>query len=367
MVTRRTVINLVVFFLTSAFLIALGVTQLVIQQEPGIRLTFEFTDSGGIAPRNDVTMRGVNVGSVSEVSLTEDGVAVEVVFDPGVTVRKFTRATIMRRSPIGDLVIELTPGTGKPLEDGATVPAIFTQPPPDAGRTVELLAKVFGSVPAQDLHTVVNELAQALEGRGTDLALLSEYSADLPERILQVKDELRALIETGPEVTGVFAREADTLADDIRHTAVLADILRDRRFDLLELYRQGASFTDIAAGLLAEEKPNLSCFLADSAEINQTLAAARNLANLIATLELNHFFFDGVEQLVQRGLDGRDWFRVQLLPHQEPAAESYTPHPAPPDVFPGAGCYSRYGRGVGPAKQDHKLLILRGSKIVRTR
>jgi phospholipid/cholesterol/gamma-HCH transport system substrate-binding protein len=366
MVVRRTFINVVVFFLVSALLIALGITQLVIQQEPGMRLTFEFSDAGGIAPRNDVTMRGVNVGSVSEVSLTDDGVAVEVVLDPGVTVPKFTRATITRRSPIGDLVLELTPGSGEPLPDGATVPAVFTQPPPDAGRTIEVLADVFGSVPSEDLRTVVDELARAIAGRGTDLALLSEYTADLPERILEVKNELRNLIETGPEVTGVFAREADILADDIRHTAVLADILRDRRFDLLELYREGASFTEIAAGLLEEEKPNLSCFLADSAEINETLALARNLANLIATLELNHFFFDGVEQLVQRGLDGRDWFRVQLLPHQEPPAESYTPHPPAPDVFPGAGCYSRYGRGVGPGRQDHKVLILRGSRVVKT-
>ena len=63
---------------------------------------------------------------------------------------------------------------------------------------------------------------------------------------LQVQQQLHDLIVTGPKVTGVFADNANTLADDISQTAALADILRDRRHDLVSLSKNGAAFANVA-------------------------------------------------------------------------------------------------------------------------
>jgi ABC-type transporter Mla subunit MlaD len=218
-------------------------------------------------------------------------------------------------------------------------------------------------VPSDDLATVVSEAADAVRNRSDDLSRLSEVTADLPQRLLEVRTELESLIRTGPRVTDVLADNAPVLADDITRTAQLADILRDRRYDVLKLLRNGARFTTVAGDLIAAEKSNIACMLSDLGDINTTLATADNLADLAAVLDTNHFFFGGIAQIVQVGLDERTWFRVQLLLHQEPAARLYGSQRETPDVYPGNACRSRYGRGVGPATQPLPLHLAPDSRL----
>jgi phospholipid/cholesterol/gamma-HCH transport system substrate-binding protein len=353
---RRVRLNLAMFLGVSAVLILLG-AGLVVQPGGGRTMTLDFTDAAGLAPRNDVTMRGVPVGTVSTVTLLPNGVArVAVRLQRGVTVPAGTSAQITRRSPIGDLTLDLTPGAGAALPDGAHIPESQTSSPPDAEKTIEDLARILGAVPSQQLGQLVSTLATALQGRGQDLATLSEASAQLPERLLQVQAALRSLIENGPKVTGVLAANAPQLADDITQTAALADILRDRRYDLLALMQNGARFTTVAGGLLHQEKANISCLVADLGTLNATIAQPGNLSDLEGALQYNHYFFDAVWLSVQTGLDSMSWFRVHVLPPQQPGGRSYVPPRPAPDVFPGNACRSPFGQGVGPVTQPGAYL-----------
>jgi virulence factor Mce-like protein len=308
----------------------------------------------------------VPVGTVRDVALTGGGLArVTVLLQPGVDVTRGTTAQISRRSPIGDLTLDLTPGSGPPLPEGAHIGVADTLTPPDPEKTIEALAAVLHAVPSKDLGSLVNTLAVALRGRGEDLATLSVASADLPQRLLQVRQQLQALIETGPKLTGVLADNASTLADDISQTKELADILRDRRYDLVDLSKNGTKFAEVAGGILNAEKPNLACLLADLGDINATLAEPGNLASLAGTLDLNHYFFDGVWQSVQVGLDKMGWFRVDLLPPQQPSGRAYDPMRPTPDVYAGNSCRTQYGAGVGAGSQPGPVYIAPGSKLHR--
>jgi phospholipid/cholesterol/gamma-HCH transport system substrate-binding protein len=364
MIGKRTLINLGVFLGLAALLVYLGASRLVFTEGGGQTVNMDFADASGLAPRNDVTMRGVPVGTVTSVELTSKGLAhVTVLLQPDTTVPQGSKADITRRSPIGDLTIELTPGSGPPIPNDGSIPLSDTGIPPEPEKTIEELARVLHSVPSEDLTIVVSELAAALRGRGRDLATLSEAGADLPERILKVQAELRSLIENGPKVTGVLADNATALADDFRQTALLADILRDRRFDLVRLSENGADFATVANNLIAGEKANLACLIADFGSVNATLAEGQHLKDLQTTLELNHFFFDAVEISVQPGKDGIDWFRVQNLPPQQPHGRMYEPMRPPPDVFQGNSCSSIYGKGVGPPSQPGPVWLASGSRL----
>lgn len=364
MIGRRTLVNLGVFAALSALLVYLGATTLVFQKAGGRTVNFEFADAAGLAARNDVTMRGVPVGQVTDVTLTPKGIAlVKVTLQPGTEVTRGTRAEIMRRSPIGDLVLNLTPGNGPALADGATVSTRYTEGPPDPEKTIEELALILGAVPSKDLASLVDTLATAVQGRAQDLQTFEVASADLPERLLQIRGELQSLIDNGPKVLDVLASNSGALADDITQTANLADILRDQRFNLVDLSKNGANFAQVANDLLASEKPNISCLLADMATVNATLAQPQHLRDLEGTLELNHYFFDAVWELVQPGRDGLDWFRVQLLPAQQPPGTPYTPKRPPPDVFPGNSCQSIFGAGVGPVTQPGPAYLAPGSQL----
>ena len=364
MIEKRTLLNIGAFLALSALLVYVGVTTLLLPPGGGMALTVSFSDAAGLAPRNDVTMDGVPVGAVETVELMPSGeVEVSVRIRRGISVSRGTRAEISRRSPIGDLVLNLDPGTGPPMPDGGRIGVEDTVPPPDPERTIEVLAQVLHAVPSGDLAVVIEELATAVRGRSADLASLSETTADLPERLLQVRRDLEALIRTGPEVTGVLAANAETLADDVTQTAILADILRDNRFELVELSTNGANFAEVANELIAGEKANLSCLIADLATINAELAEPRHLAELEAALVLNHYFFNAVRVAVQRGKDDLDWFRVQLLPHNEPPGASYVPQRPAPDVFAANACRSPFGPGVGPGTQPGPVWLANGSEL----
>jgi virulence factor Mce-like protein len=363
MTRNRTAINVITFLVAAVCLIYFGGRNLVFQQEPGRMLHAIFTDASGLLPRNDVTMRGVPVGVVDDVVLTDQQVRVDMSLDPGIRVPTGTKAEIVRRSPIGELTIELSPGQGAPLDDGATIDVADTRPPPDVSTTIQVLAQVLHDVPSADLHTVVHELSTAVNGRASDISRFSEDAANLPERLLQVKQELRNLIVTSPKLTGVLADNASVLANDITQTAGLADILRDRRFDLLELYRNGARFTTVADKIIGGNKANIACLLKDSGKFNGEVVRRRG--DLVQVLEQNHWFFDGVDQDVQADPDPSrgSWFRVQLLPHTEPQGRSYQPHRPTPDVWGGNRCTSIYGPGVGPATQKRHLILAPGSTL----
>ena len=362
----RTMINIVAFLVLSALLVYLGATNLVFYEAQGSSLKAVFEDASGLLPRNDVTMRGVPVGSVRDVQLNEDGYAlVTMGLQPGTEVPDGTQAEIVRRSPIGELTIELVPGDGEPLEDGATIAVSDTVPPPDVSRTIEVFADILHEVPSEELDILVTEVAKAVRGRSSDLARLSDAGAELPERLLQIEGVLESLIENSPELTGVFADNADVLADDITQTALLADILRDRRFDLVDLYRNGADFASVMGEILSEDKANLACMIRDFGDINYVLAKRHNLDNLAATLDKNHYFFGGANIAVRKDHNAWTWFRVQLLPHQEPAARQYEPHRPPPDVATADDCESRYGPGVKIT--DERLNLAPDSKFVRER
>ena len=363
-IPKRVYVNLLVFLLAAFLLVFMGARNLVLQQAEEVRYFLKLEDASGLSSRNDVTMRGVAVGSVKDVELAQDGfVRVKITLEPGTDVPQGTIGEVVRRSPIGELTLELKPGNGPALAAGSTIGVEDTVPPPDVSKTIELLADVLHEVPSRDLTTVVSELATAVRGRGDDIARFSVDAADLPERILEVATELEQLIETGPEVTGVFADNASVLADDITQTRLLADILRDRRYDLVDLYRNGADFTTVAGGLIAAQKANLSCLIDDFGKVNSVLALPDNLANLAATLTKNHFFFGGIEQSVRVGKDEGTWFRVQLVPPAQPHARSYPEHREAPDAYPGNACRSMFGDGVGPATQPQPPELARESLV----
>jgi virulence factor Mce-like protein len=361
---RKTFINVIAFLVISGFLVYFGATRFLFPQDEGRRLYMEVTNAAGLLPRSDVTVRGVPSGAIEQVHLTPEGTAeVTIILDPGVTITEGTTADITRRSPIGDITVELTPGQGAEMPDGGRIPMSDVITPPDPVRTIEVLADILDSVSPENIEIVLSELADAVRGREADLVTLQVEGANLPQRILEVKAELESLIRTGPEVLDVLAANIETLADDITQTAVLADILRDNRFDLVELMRNGADFAELMGRLIATEKPNIVCLIEDFGRINAEVAERENLANLEAVLDLNHFFFGGADQAVQKGKDGFNWFRVHFLLPQNPHARQYAQERQRTDVYAANACRTIYGPGVGPGTQPAKPYLSPGSRL----
>jgi phospholipid/cholesterol/gamma-HCH transport system substrate-binding protein len=83
-----------------------------------------FSNVDGLRPGSPIRMSGLDVGTVGDVRFRDDG-RCEVVLEIGEENSRFITATsvasIGSKGLLGDKIVEVTPGTGQALPDGATV------------------------------------------------------------------------------------------------------------------------------------------------------------------------------------------------------------------------------------------------------
>ncbi len=136
MITRRTKIQLVVF----AIITALGVSFVGARYaqldrvfvDRSYSVTVDLEDSGGAFSGGLVAYRGVKIGQVGELELTQDGVRAELVIENTYDdIRPTRKAVVGNRSALGEQYIELQPQDRlEPyLADGAEIPSDRTSTP----------------------------------------------------------------------------------------------------------------------------------------------------------------------------------------------------------------------------------------------
>ena len=122
MITRQTKVQLLVFLLISVVgLSYTGIRYAGLGKyflDTGYVVSAEFSDSGGIFKGAEVTYRGVAVGRVSDMRLTDAGVEVELSIDPDAPqIPASAAAAVANRSAVGEQYVDLRP-TADPGPDG---------------------------------------------------------------------------------------------------------------------------------------------------------------------------------------------------------------------------------------------------------
>ncbi|MBY6367834.1 MCE family protein [Rhodococcoides corynebacterioides] len=239
------------------------------------QVTGQFADSGGIFQNAEVTYRGIPVGRVGALSLTEDGVDVTLNLEKGgPDIPSDTVAVVANRSAIGEQYVDLQPRTdqGPYLEDGSTIAQADTSTPTpveDLLRNVDTLAS---SVPKDDLRTLVTELGAGFEGTGTALAglvdSLDTFSQDglsnLPQTLTLIRDS-RVVLDTQSEQSSAIQQFSSDLA-------LVTAQLRSNDPDIRRLIDNGIPFADETSALVDRAGPGLTTNLTNLAGVSEALS-----------------------------------------------------------------------------------------------
>lgn len=178
----------------------------------GYRLQIPTQNASGIFPGSDVTIAGVNVGTVRDVSLTPSGEAMITVdvspaFAP---VHTDATAQIRPKSLLGEMYVDLSPGTSGPtLPSGATLPRLQVNRSTD----LQQIFNTLNQPTRAKLQTLIDELGGGLTSMGgqlnqaipagkTDIGDLAAITSTLNSR----SQELQAVIATLNTVTTELAR-----------------------------------------------------------------------------------------------------------------------------------------------------------------
>jgi phospholipid/cholesterol/gamma-HCH transport system substrate-binding protein len=368
---RRTVINLVAVGLASTALIIYALAQLLTGAllDDSYPLNVRVPNTGGLIPQQEVTLSGVPVGLVERFDLVGEGVEITLAIDEGRRIPRDVDVVILRRSAVGEQAIDFRPreGAGNEFfEAGETVEPASVVTPVEVQRLLSLADEVFAPIDPESAGKLVGELADIVRGRRDDIRSIIGDSAEFSADIADNGEDYDRLFREGRKVTAALAENREVLADSLGAMADAAAVLSDMRSEFEGLLVEATPVLEQVSTLVSRSDANLSCIITDVANLNEYMAADRQMRNTETALRFNQWFFRGYVITGPKDHAGRVWNRIQFIPPQQPPAHTYLPAKRPiPDILPGGACSSPLGEGAGSAVQASYAKTVPEAKIVR--
>jgi phospholipid/cholesterol/gamma-HCH transport system substrate-binding protein len=368
-ITRRLIINLIVFFVVSFALVGYGIVNLLGNplQSPTM-LTTNFPNASGVYAGFEVELNGVPVGTVSSTALTKSATKITMSINPGTGVPNDVQASVQIANDLGEQVVNLVPSRGgvvPNLKSGATVPVAPNQVPADVGAVVASATRLLQAIPANDLNKLIGELATALQGQSGNLRTIIDAGTTFSKEFVAYQQQFTELLANAPPSLDAVTAVAPELRQDLANTAALVQVLAEQgKTGLHDLLANGTSAFAQINNLVTSQSANIGCVLHDTADILTNLAQPANLNNLSQGLAYNTFFFGAVDKIAVAGNapgptknspsnQNQVFLRTRLLlpPVLSEQGVSYATANSIPATLPGAGCNTVFGPGVGPATQ----------------
>src|ERR1700733_10789479 len=201
MLTRFIRIQLLVFAaLTMAALIALGWYYLRIPSLIGIgqyQLTADLPVSGGLYRTSNVTYRGIQIGRVTKVEPTKNGVRATLSIASRYKIPIDASANVHSVSAIGEQYLDLvsTGNPGKFFAPGQTITKGTV--PSEIGPALDTANRSLSALPKAKIASLLDETAQAVGGLGPALQRLVDSTqsivGDFQANISDVNDIVQNL------------------------------------------------------------------------------------------------------------------------------------------------------------------------------
>ncbi len=280
MISKRTKVQLMVFVLITM----VGVAYVGARYARLGRLLFDssyqvvahFRDSGGIFAGAEVSYRGVTVGRVGSLQLTDKGVDVVLDIDHGTKpIPAKTRAVVADRSAVGEQYVDLEPATdsGPYLRSGSQIPTRMTRTPISSTKLLVDLDSTVNSVHKQSLRTVVASLGQALHGTGPDLGRIIDSSDSFIEAANQNFGTTTALIRDGNTVLQTQIDKTSAIKSFAKNLALFSDTLAASDSDLRRVIDSGSATANQLRTFLQRNKVDLGDLINNAVTTGQITEA----------------------------------------------------------------------------------------------
>ncbi|WP_432111540.1 MCE family protein [Streptomyces sp. YPW6] len=251
-------------------------------------VTVQLPQTGGLYTHSNVTYRGVSVGRVGPIELTEDGVEAELRIEKDAPrIPDSLNAVVANLSAVGEQYVDLRPtrtegpflGNGSVIDEAdTTIPA----PPTDVLTNVDDLAS---SVDLESLRTVVEEFGAAFEGRGDDLQVLLDTGGDFIDAADKALPVTTRLMADGEQVLRTQAEQGKALKGFAKGARELAAELKASDADLRRLIATTPDAAVQISGLLRDVDPAFGVVVANLLTTSEVaVTRQRGLEELLVKL-----------------------------------------------------------------------------------
>lgn len=277
--TRRMKLQFIFFTivaLISGTVIAIGFVRVPAMFGIGrYTVTVELPRSGGLYATGNVTYRGVEVGRIANVGLTETGVAAVLSLRSGIAIPADITAEVHSQSAVGEQYVALIPrsGSGPALKDGDVITSDRATVPPPIDVLLDDANKGLEAIPQGNLKTAVDESYVAFGGLGPEISRIVKGATSLAIEARNNLDAITALIDQSAPVLDSQTATADSIQAWASHTATVAGQLQAQDRAVSGVIAKGGPAADESRQLLERIQPTLPVILANLSSIGKVAIA----------------------------------------------------------------------------------------------
>ena len=293
--------------------IAIGLQpERLIQWATSLRYQALFSEAGGLAVGNDVTVSGIKVGTVSSIELDNGDALVGFTINSKYALGSETTAHIRTGTLLGERVLALdSAGTGT-LDPRQIIPTTRTSSPYSLTDAVsELTANTAATntdTLNQSLDTLADTLNQIAPQLGPTFDGLSRLSRSLNNR----NESLAELLKTAGDVTGILSERSQQVNTLILNANDLLGVLNARRQAIVSLLANTSAVSRQLTGLVADNEKELAPTLERLNRVNEMLEKNRdNIAKALPGL--------AKYELTQGEIVANGAYYNALIPNIQPA------------------------------------------------
>ncbi|GAB2964406.1 MCE family protein [Amycolatopsis acidiphila] len=248
------------------------------------RLSVELPASGGLYPNAVVTLRGVEVGKVTGMRLSQNGVLADLTVDDDVRIPADSQIAVRNTSAIGEQYLSFVPAAKGPpyLAAGTTVTGRQVTLPTEIGSVLHNTQALAASVPQGALNTTIDELYDAFNGTGQTLQQFLDSAKTLTTGAADNVDPTRKLIADLVPVLATQKAEAPDISSYTADLASFTDQLRMSDPQIRVALTQGPGFANELSSLVDALRPTVP----------------RLLTSLTSTAQMVDVYLPNVAQVV---------------------------------------------------------------------
>lgn len=258
----------------------------LIQWATSVRYQALFTEAGGIAVGNDVTMSGIKIGSVTDVSLENGDALVKFTTAGKYPVGSQTTAHIRTGSLLGERVLTLESAGSGTLSQNDVIPTSRTSSPYSLTDAVsELTANTAGTDTGQ-LNQSLDTLSATIDQLAPQLGPTFDGLSRLSKSINGRNEDLASLLKSASEVSVVLGERSTQLNALILNANDLLGVLDERRGAIVDLLASTTAVSQQLTGLVADNEAQLAPTLERLNAVTEVLEKNRdNISNALPNIK----------------------------------------------------------------------------------
>jgi phospholipid/cholesterol/gamma-HCH transport system substrate-binding protein len=240
-------------------IIAVGLRpQQLVSWASAIRYQGLFTQAGGLASGNDVTVAGIKVGTVSGVTLDDGRALVRFTVKGTVWLGNETTAHIRTGSLLGQRVLTLEPAGTSKLSSSDVIPTSRTSSPYSVTEAVGDLTTDIAGTDTQTLNQSLDTLSAAIDAIGPELGPTFDGLTRLSRALNSRNQTLGELFKNVRDVSVILSERSAQVNTLILDANELVSVLVDQRQAIVELLSNTSAVAKQLSGLVHDNEAKLA-------------------------------------------------------------------------------------------------------------